>query len=405
MWIKYSPEEFIVREDGIVGHKKDNCTVCTVKRRNWDTTLLTKELCRKLGISQKRIGYAGLKDKASVAYQQMSFSDVTADALESLAIRDVEISGCAKGDCIEIGDLRGNFFDVVVRDIPSDPSEMIDKRMRSFGRWGGFINYYGYQRFGLSRPVTADVGKLLVKKDFENAALTYIAKAYPDDPHKEIRKDIWESRDYKEAYKTFPLSLKYERAMLFELSKGKDFRSCFSVIPDRLLQLFIHAFQSRMFNEIVKRRCEIIEPHIAEEGDIVVTVRNGRRAQMKVTPSNIGRINSMTTSSLSVGAPLIGHRTRFSESLMGRIAMDVLEAEEVSTEDFASRDRPLYSSGSYREILARYSDMSYTAGADEVFGTAKCTFSFFLDKGQYATEFIGQLLGETVPPYRRQQDD
>ena len=307
MIIKYSAEEFNVLEDSQVGHKKDDCLVATVEKVNWDTTILVKELAKKLGISHKGVGYAGLKDKRSRSIQKMSFYGVERDRLEELRLNDVSIIDIGRGDRINIGDLNGNGFKIVVRGLKGDInaiSRELSLRIDELNGWHGFINYFGYQRFGLQRPVTADVGKLLVKKDYEGAALAYIGKVYPDDPMGAARQEFLDDMDFKRAYENFPVGLRYERAMLFSLAhEGSDFKGCFKALPERLLNLFVHGYQSKLFNEIVRRRTEKIPPNVAEMGDNIVSERFGRKATALVNKANITRVEKMVEKA-KVTAPM-----------------------------------------------------------------------------------------------------
>ena len=47
-------------------------SIVKIKSKNWDTHILVKELSKRLGISQKAIGFAGTKDKRAVSTQYFS---------------------------------------------------------------------------------------------------------------------------------------------------------------------------------------------------------------------------------------------------------------------------------------------------------------------------------------------
>jgi len=403
--IKYEPGEFRVRERSIIGHKKNDCLVAEVEKDNWDTTLLIKEMAKALGISQKSIGYAGLKDKASVSIQSISFFGVDEEKLQKVRIPGVTIRNMCRGDRINIGDLDGNDFDIVARDLtrPLDViSSDLENTLDKLHGWHGFLNYFGYQRFGLQRPVTAEVGKHIVKKDYESAALTYIGKPYPLDPHADVRRELLEDLDFKRAYEEFPKSLRFERAMLFSLAhEGKGYLDCFKSLPERLLKLFVHAYQSKLFNDILLKRTEHIPPNEPELGDHILMDRYERKASTTVNSSNLGRVRGMLEKNVSVSAPLIGHRTRLPKTAIGDIARDLMEKEEIVLEDFKNDDlRAFESSGAQREILARFDNLSYALSTDDIFGNVKCDLAFFLKKGEYATELLRQLFNEEAIPQR-----
>lgn len=401
MHIKERPEDFVVVEKSIVAHEKDDCIIIDVEKRDWDTTLLVRELARRCGVSHKSVGYAGLKDKRAVTRQKMSVYGVDEETVTRVRIPGASIAVVGRGDRIEVGDLGGNTFDIVVRGIEMDTcalAKLLDASVQRLETDGGFVNYFGYQRFGLSRPVTADVGKALVRKDYEDAVRTYIGAAYPADPYREVRSAFLEGMGFKEAYIAFPPSLSYERAMLFSLYEtGGDYRRALLALPSRLLMLFVHAYQSALFNRIVEARLETIPVAVAELGDMIVMERQGTRAFTTVNASNMRAVQARLSKDISVACPLLGHRSVLPRSTMGRIAGEILESEGMSLQDFENKDMPvLGSSGSGREILARCHDLSYQINGQA--GDLSCSTHFTLGKGSYATVFLQQLFGCGIYP-------
>lgn len=404
MWIKATHDDFRVIETPKITHVKDDCLVFRVTKSGWDTTLLVKELAKRLMISQKRIGYAGLKDTAATTTQWMSVKGVDRDQLESVHLPRVEISAIMEGDCISIGELEGNRFEVVVRGVEWDVDHIettLDEACARFKRYNGFINYFGHQRFGIQRPITAEVGRHIVKKDYERAALTFLAEQCPGDPHADVRGELWESRDFAAAYEAFPHSLKYERAMLFQLAhKGSSYLESFNALPERLQTLFVHAYQAELFNTIVERRTSEIPPNEVEVGDMIMIDKFERKATTFVNASNIDKVRELLIQNVSLAAPLIGSKTVFSRSRMGEIAREVLTEEGISCPDFENRThQPFSSTGSTREVIGRVEDLTYTIDDDETSDGRKVTLTFFLPRGQYATELIRQMFGQEILPY------
>lgn len=287
-----------------------------------------KVMARKLHISQKRFGFAGLKDKNAVTYQKMSVYGVEEERLASLIIHRLEISDIERGDRIRIGDLSGNKFTITIRDA------------ENAGRVGeirrGFPNYFGIQRFGETRPITHIVGKLLLKGKMEEAALTYIALPVEGEKYYAIRKRLYGNTDYFSAKKYYPQSLAYERAMLEAIEKGPV--AAFKALPKRLNTLFIHAAQAHIFNKILFRRCEEVPPHVAEVDDFVVSRHFDHEAYMRVQSHNVERINNTIPRILPV-TPIVGYKTRL-YGRMKRITEEVLEEEGLGYEDFAMPSFP-----------------------------------------------------------------
>src|SRR3972149_2915385 len=97
-------------------------TIATIRVRDWETNRLGRQLARSLRISRRRIGFAGTKDKRALSTRLLSFEGVPVDAVRALALKDVEILdayGAARP--LAIGDLLGNRFRIVVRDVDTGP--------------------------------------------------------------------------------------------------------------------------------------------------------------------------------------------------------------------------------------------------------------------------------------------
>jgi tRNA pseudouridine13 synthase len=107
---------------------------------------LLKLLARKLGISDRDIGVAGLKDRHAITRQWVS---VPAMAEERIAAIDGDglrlLSTNRHTNKLRTGHLRGNRFRITIRGADrAAPVERILDRIRS----QGLPNYYGEQRFG-----------------------------------------------------------------------------------------------------------------------------------------------------------------------------------------------------------------------------------------------------------------
>ncbi|KYK28742.1 MAG: hypothetical protein AYK19_05455 [Theionarchaea archaeon DG-70-1] len=373
MKIKEKAEDFVVEEVFTVKHSKNDCVVFTLEKMNWETIGIIKVMARKVGGSQKRFGYAGLKDRRAVTRQKVSVYGVGEEQLEQLALPRVNIFDIEKGDCIRLGDHVGNKFDVLVKDAHLDPERA--ERVNC-----GFPNYFGKQRFGEVRPITHEVGKEMVKGNFDEAAFIFVAKPFPEEKYYEVRKELWETQDFERAKKEYPRTLLYERAMLDRIHLGG--REAFKVLPLRLNTLFIHAYQAFLFNRIVERRFREVPVYEVEPGDVVISWIEGRKVVTVAGPHNMDKIKE---EGLCAAAPIIGYKTQVKGRIKD-ITEFVLEEEGIKKEDFQIKEFPSLSSrGTYREILGKASEFSYSILKEGI------RLKFFLPKGQYATVFLEEL--------------
>ncbi|MDD5111851.1 MAG: tRNA pseudouridine(13) synthase TruD [Candidatus Altiarchaeota archaeon] len=273
--IKQKPEEFIVEEvtpEGIVLEIGKNAITtpagrlgpylhCTLEKRNWDTMRAVKEIAGRLGISQKRVGYAGTKDKRALTTQRISvygktIEDVSAVYLADITLRDFEY----EDDGIGLGSLGGNRFTIVVRGIMLDEGTARGRiEAVSNGIASGVPNFFGVQRFGTTRPITHLVGREMVKGNIEGAVMIYLTMAF-DEENSEAsacRKELAETRDIKAALKNFPRNMGYELAMLNHLAaRPGDYAGAIMALPLGLGKMFVHAYQSYVFNRSLSRYIE-----------------------------------------------------------------------------------------------------------------------------------------------------
>ncbi len=196
--------------------KKDHghFTIAEVTARNWETNILVREIAGRLHASQRRISFAGNKDKRALSTQLMSFERISSTDLCKVQIKDVSFKNIYQSDIpVRIGNLLGNHFEIKVRNIDAAiVPEQIKKLISPIETLGGFPNFYGIQRFGVIRPITHLVGKYIIQGDFEKAAMIYIA--HPIKGENELtyalREELEKTRDYAKALHSYPDTLNFE---------------------------------------------------------------------------------------------------------------------------------------------------------------------------------------------------
>ncbi|MBU2617449.1 MAG: tRNA pseudouridine(13) synthase TruD, partial [Euryarchaeota archaeon] len=85
-------DDFYVEEfSNIKESKEGRYLIFELTKRDWDTHHVIRDLSRSLGISQKRFGWAGTKDKRALTKQKISIWDVSEEALENINLPRVEL--------------------------------------------------------------------------------------------------------------------------------------------------------------------------------------------------------------------------------------------------------------------------------------------------------------------------
>ncbi len=368
MRIKEKPEDFIVEEIRPDGHvlargeeykfrEKSACSpgegalIFVLEKNNWGTIGAIREIAKRLRISQKRLNFAGTKDRRAITTQRCSVQGLEREALEALKIKDIILKPLAYGAEVKLGDLTGNRFTILVKDV--DP----DKKLPEV-----IPNYFGEQRFGTLRPITHLVGKAIVEENVKEAVETYLFKWFDAEPEedKEARKRLKKELDYTTALGYYPHHLTYERTLLGRLAEAPDdYAGALRRLPRKLLLMFVHAYQSDLFNRVLdKRRALGLEPL---EGDIL---QDG-------VPTG----------------PLYGYESELATGKQGEIEMDLLEDEWLELGQFSLHKMPeLSSRGLRRPLTVKVQGLEILEK-----GSDWLRMRFSLPKGCYATTVLQEM--------------
>jgi tRNA pseudouridine13 synthase len=405
--LRQEVEDFIVREiTNREEGQEGKYLILELVKRDWDTHHLTRTLAKILQMSQKRISVAGTKDKRALTTQKISIFDIDAQEIEKIHLKDVELKVLGRSrKSVELGDLWGNDFRITIRNIVHSHEEtdkLLEKTTNEILAQGGVPNFFGVQRFGSVRPVTHLVGKAIVEGDFEKAALLYIAEPFPDEPEetKEARQFVKETRDFKEGLKTYPLHLGHERAMMNHLiANPDDFAGAFLVLPKNLYRIFVHGYQSYIYNTILCRRIEKgLSLNEAVEGDIVCFKNeHGLPDSSKteqVTTETVNAMNRLIKRKRAfITAPLPGYSTEFASGIPGEIEQAVLEEFKVPLQGFNIEKVPEMSSKGIRREVILQVEPKFEVGEDELNpGKSKAVLEFMLPKGSYATTVLREYM-------------
>jgi tRNA pseudouridine13 synthase len=403
-------DDFRVTELYLYPAKKDqgNFTIAEVTSRNWETHTLVQEIAHRLHFSQRRISFAGTKDKRAWTTQLMSFDHVPPEQLSSLTIKDVTFENIFQSDVpVRIGELLGNRFEITIRNISEEiVPEQIISLLSPFQKWGGFPNFYGIQRFGIIRPITHLVGKYIIQGDFEKAAMTYMGNPMPGENETTyaLREDLEKTRDYGKAFHSYPDALNFEKAMLNRLIQDPhDFIRAFKELPKNLLMMFVNAYESLLFNKMLSERIRRNIPlHQAVVGDIIHPMRKNVivNETIPVGESNIEKVNLQISKKKAVVTGLLaGYDSMYAEGEMGKIEHAIIDAQEIDPRDFIIPEISFLSSaGLRRPLLALLPSLEWTLHTDEYSSDRQAlTLRFELQKGCYATSLLREIMKSQNP--------
>lgn len=420
--IKQTPEDFIVQEILVDGSKaeiqpkqhineplqgKGRYLICLLLKRNMDTLLTVRKIAKQLGISERRVQIAGIKDKNAVTAQHISIENIKLAKLERLRGEGFQVHPLSYSPNMVFPHMSfGNIFNITIRDIDSSYASMhtrVSKIAHELQVLKGVPNFFGHQRFGTIRPITHLVGRAIAKNNMKEAALLFLAKpsSHEHPQSREARQQLQETLDFKGALRTFPRRLLYERLMLSHLAKNpKDYTGAFKRLPQRLSRLFLQAYQSYLFNKILSQRVtqkiSLTEPQV---GDYVVRIdRYGlpTRSHLKATHGNLeDLLKAVKAKKLCVALPLIGFRQTTSEGHQGEMEHFVLEEERIAPTDFrVSLNPKMGAGGGLRAALTPVINLETKNATRDSLNTGRksLTTGFTLHRGCYATVVLREFM-------------
>lgn len=280
-------------------------------KENKDTMEVLFFIASQIKVSIKNFQFAGTKDRRGVTVQRVAILRVHAERIARL---NRGAKGWRAGNFeykpqgLDLGDLGGNEFLLTLRDCLFDGSEHADidvkldaakcalaKASESF-KQDGFLNYFGLQRFGTYSTGTHSTGQQLLQGDLEGAIdsiLAYSDEFLPENQDatnsKKVPQDdisrasairAWRSTgDVSEVVSKMPRRFQAEASIMQYLSKKdrksgrklqeRDWQGALMQIQRNLRLMYVHAYQSFVWNTVVGKRWELYGNEVVE-GDLVI---------------------------------------------------------------------------------------------------------------------------------------
>jgi len=333
--LKQIPEDFVVIEiSSVQTEKQGKYFYFWLKKKGLNTLDVVKELARQLRIKEKDIGFAGSKDKHAVTEQMISITNVKKEDVEKLDLENTSLEFYGYGNKpISLGDLRGNKFEIVIRNVDNENIEKTDY----------LENYFDEQRFSESN---VRIGRHLLKKEFGKAAALV---------------DEFKVQKYLE-------------------QKPTDHVGALKVLPIRLLRMYVNAYQSYLWNKTVAAYLEKIGKLLKNVsyslGELVFVDDPEKFKELKI--------------------PLIGFGHEDYDNIEVQEIIDEIMAEEnLSYADFIIKQIPeLTLEGESRRVFVEVKDMKVGKKEHDELnsGKKKVRVSFTLPKGSYATMVIKKIV-------------
>ncbi|KAM4839054.1 pseudouridylate synthase PUS7L [Urocitellus parryii] len=408
-------------------HKKRSLLECQERKVIYTAFTLRKEnlemfeaigfLAIKLGVIPSDFTYAGLKDKKAITYQAMVVRKVTPERLKNIE-KEIEKKKMnvfnirSVGKPLRLGQLKGNHFDIVVRNLQNQINDSANLRERIFEaienvKNKGFVNYYGPQRFGKGRKVHTDqIGLALLKNEMVKAIKLFLTPEDLDDPVNRAKKYFLQTEDAKGTLSLMPEFKVRERALLEALHRfGVTEEGCIQAwfsFPHSMRLFYIHAYSSKIWNEAASYRLETYGSKVVE-GDLVCLDEDVDEhfPSTKVHLVTEEEESANTYTIHQVVLPVLGYNIQYPKNRVGQWYQETLSRDGLQTCRFKVPTLKLNVPGCYRQILKHAHNLSYQLMGDHDVkmegshideSTLSLLISFNLDASCYATVCLREVM-------------
>ncbi|EWG44092.1 hypothetical protein FVEG_05281 [Fusarium verticillioides 7600] len=388
----------------------------TLFKENRDTMDAVNQIARFLKVKPQVIGYAGTKDRRASTVQRCSVRYMRPRNLAGINGR---IWGVSTGDYdykdkpVYLGQLLGNEFVIAIKScqiVGESSDQPIAQRVKVLKKnvdsalnhmnEHGWINYFGHQRFGTHEVGTHQIGQLILGDKYEEAVMSLLhyddkiaqraeAGDIPDEPSKRdeyLRNQacmlFLTDKDVDRAIKLMPRRFSAENSIFRHLNRQgaqsrRDFIGSLVHITRGLRSMYLHAYQSYIWNHAASRRWElhgenviagdlIIAPTESvplvsgqdQDGDDIINpVEDDEDAPVRARPLTAEEAISGNYTIFDIVLPTPGYDVVYPENDIGEFYKDFMSRDENGNLDpykMRRMRREFSLPGRYRKIMNRF---------------------------------------------------
>ncbi len=386
--IRSRPEDFLVEEIPLRPPTgRGDVTRVQIEKRATPTFDVLLFLSKAVKVSERRIGYAGLKDARAVARQYVSVPKVAPERFHGLRHPKFRVLSAERdAKALKIGHLKGNRFTIRVR----DPNlERVDAARTTLERLvsRGMPNGYGTQRYGVRQDGHL-LGRAMVREDWGGFMDLLLGDPAPSEMNPSVReaRRCYDAGDLEQAYALFPLKHRWEKRALKVLMRGGSPRDAFEIIGSGPKRIWLSAWQSYLFNCILHRRVQDDTFDRLEPGDLGWLHGSGALFQADEHDADLARRHRASPT-----GPLLGYDPRVPTGRPGEIEREVLEAEGADAEAF--RTSHCRARGGRRPLRVRLREATLAVESD-----GSVVVRFVLPPGAFATVVMEHLMLDAPGP-------
>ncbi|CCC11968.1 hypothetical protein SMACR_02190 [Sordaria macrospora] len=378
----------------------------TMYKENKDTMDAVNTIARLLKVKATNFGFAGTKDRRAGTVQRIS---VYRQRASNLIWLNTRLPNIKVGDFnhanepLQLGQHGGNEFVITLKNCQplGGAGCSVNQRVRKlreaveFGlaylNRHGYINYYGLQRFGTYAIGTHLLGMKVLKEDYEGVLDDilhvedhFLQEAFDleeqepvhtndfhnsrDDYNRAKAITIWRTtRNAQKALAILPKRFSSEAAIIRHLgNNSRDFMGALLSITRGMRMMYIHAYQSFVWNHMASKRWSMYGPAVIE-GDLVLVKNDQSAADADAEEDDncYAQARALTKEDIETGKytifdvvlPTPGYDVIYPRNAIGEAYVTFMKMEEnggLDPYDMRRRQKEFSLSGNYRHLLGRF---------------------------------------------------
>lgn len=381
--IKVRPEDFQVTEIvDLAPAERGTYRLYRLTKAGWNTVDLLRRLARRFGLPYEAFSYGGRKDRHALTTQYITIRDARDLSLEEPAFSLQALGWVDEPMTPEF--IRGNEFRITLRAMRSEDIVHLKRNLRAVSAYG-VPNYFDDQRFGSYDRERGFIAERLLKGQWEDALKIYLTLCYP----REKRAAKERKRRFLAHWGDWEACLREartvtERRLFRSLHKGGDYVAAVNLIPREELSLILSAYQSFLWNEIVREIVCTWASAVVELRGVVTRYA----FHLELSSEALEYLRGLTV-------PTPGPRVALPDPYVEHVYRTVLQRAGIASERaFAlPKLRRAYLKAVPREVLLFPESLDLVeVASDELYpGRVKAVLRFVLPRGAYGTMVLKRL--------------
>ena len=383
MRYKVRPEDFVVEERiRLRLLPVGDFAVYRVRKRGVTTLSVQRQMAQALGVPQADVVFPALKDKEAVAVQHVAVRTAGPERLAGKGFQ-AQLLGHSSHP-LSPTDISANRFILVLRDLSAAEAVGIQERAARVAQLG-LPNYFDEQRFGSLAPGEDHIAKRILQRDADGALRAYFTQPFVGDPAPVLKFKTFAAAhwgDWNALFEAAPRPSNFRSVLTYLRDHPTDDpeeralhgRKALNLITQRLLSIYLSAYQSLLWNRIAGRYLE--------------AVTRGMSRSVEIAREQLPLYDELPQIDRDFAIPLPNHRASYADPTLAAIATQVLKEEGLTLNDLKARIlKRAYLPKGKRPLLLFPEETSCSPPEDDdrFQGRQKMLVSLTLPRGSYAT--------------------